>query len=194
MKKSTKGAVAAGAAAVLLLGGAGSLAYWTDDTTVDGGTIEAGSITLDSMDCDGFVYDSDGTDVNLVVPGDVVTNDCDVTLVLEGDNIGATLQIDDASVAAATAALAADEALADSADAGLVPTVTLLDDNGDEITGPIEGAGTYDLTAQISVTFPYGGPVSSPDPRTDARNESQNGVAALDQLELIAVQTNVDLP
>ena len=34
MKKSTKGAVAAGAAAVLLMGGAGSLAYWTASGTI----------------------------------------------------------------------------------------------------------------------------------------------------------------
>ena len=44
MKKSTKGAVAAAAAGVLLLGGAGSLAYWTADGAADGGSITAGGI------------------------------------------------------------------------------------------------------------------------------------------------------
>lgn len=140
--------------------------------------------------CDGFEH-SDGTAVDLIVPGDVVTNDCDVTLVLVGDNIGATLTIDPASVDAADALVAADVALASElSTATLEPTVTLLDDLGDPVVAEIEGDGTYTVTARITVTFPYGGPVSTPDPRTDATNGSQTGIAALESLELIAVQTN----
>jgi len=175
MKKSTEGALAIGAAAVLLLGGAGTLAYWTADTDVDAGDLEAGSITLDALACDGFVH-SDGSPVTLIVPGDVVTNDCDATLVLEGDNIGATLTIDPASVPAG--------ALGDELEA----TVELQDSTGTAVS-EIEGEGTYTLTAQVTVTFPYGGPVTTP-PQTGADNDSQNGTAVLDALELVAVQTN----
>ncbi len=39
MKKSTKGALAAAAAGSLLLGGAGSLAYWTDAESITGTSI-----------------------------------------------------------------------------------------------------------------------------------------------------------
>ena len=46
MKKSTKGALAAAAAGSLLLGGAGSLAYWTDAETVGGGSIASGHLKL----------------------------------------------------------------------------------------------------------------------------------------------------
>lgn len=176
MKKSTKGALAAGAAAALLLGGAGTLAYWTADAEVNGGTLNAGSIELTAADCDGFVH-SDGSPVSLVVPGDVVTNDCDVTLVLEGDNIGATLTIDEASIPAGPLG---DELIAD---------VEIRNAAGD-VVSEVNGPDTYTLTAVITVEFPYGGPVSSPDPRTGADNDSQGESAILDSLELIAVQSN----
>ena len=38
MNKTTKGALAGGAAAVLLMGGVGTLAYWTADEDVTGTT------------------------------------------------------------------------------------------------------------------------------------------------------------
>ncbi len=49
MNRSTKGAIAAAAAAVLLLGGAGSLAYWSADGEVGGDTITSGSFTLTAL-------------------------------------------------------------------------------------------------------------------------------------------------
>lgn len=52
MKKSTKGAVAAAATAVLLLGGGTSLAYWTATGTAAGGSITAGTLTLSAATCD----------------------------------------------------------------------------------------------------------------------------------------------
>ncbi|NGZ99687.1 hypothetical protein G5V59_02890 [Nocardioides sp. W3-2-3] len=42
MKKTTKGALAAGSAAVLLMGGAGTLAYWSANTSVAGVNVTAG--------------------------------------------------------------------------------------------------------------------------------------------------------
>lgn len=180
MKSSTKGVLALGAASALLLGGAGTLAYWTDDATVDAGVITAGSIELTALACEGFVY-ADETAATLIVPGDVVTNDCDATLVLEGDNIGATLAIDPTT-------LPAENALAEE----LTAEVTLLDEDGAEVAA-VEGAGTYTVTAQIEIEFGYGGPVTDP-PQAGADNDSQDGSVDLDALELVAVQTNSDLP
>ena len=178
MKKSTKGTLAAAAAAVLLLGGAGSLAYWTDDATVDGGTLNSGSIALGEVDCAGWLHVGTDAPVVKIVPGDEVYNDCTTTLTLEGDNIGATLEIDDAAIG--------DSDLADELEAD----VALRDSAGDPIDS-VDGEGDTDVTARITVDFPYGGPVSTPDPRTGADNDSQNGTAVLDELTLIAVQTNV---
>ena len=51
MKKSTKGALAASSAAVLLLGGAGSLAFWSDSQDVGSANITSGELTLGAPDC-----------------------------------------------------------------------------------------------------------------------------------------------
>ena len=46
MKKLSEGLVAAGVGTTLLVGGAGTLAFWTEDVTVGGGAINAGHLNL----------------------------------------------------------------------------------------------------------------------------------------------------
>ena len=102
MRTSLKAALAGIAGAGLLLGGAGSLAYWDDEETVDGGTIKSGTLNVVDADCgDGW---SDGvTDVvpldsvYLIVPGTVLTKVCDFNLRVAGD-VDATLAVNDQSV------------------------------------------------------------------------------------------------
>jgi len=99
MNRTTKGAFAAGAAAVLLLGGAGSLAYWTDTDAVDGDTFTAGSMSLEALNgCDEWNLDTDepggqpftpGADK--LVPGDVVTKLCTFTVNAVGTHLRATV-------------------------------------------------------------------------------------------------------
>lgn len=164
MKKSTKGAIAAAAAAVLLLGGAGSLAYWTDDAPVDAGTIEAGSMELSDVTC-GAAWLEGASAVTLIVPGDTITKDCTGTLTLEGDHIGATVDLDDSSVAAAEAAFN-DEVAITAAMTSPAATVT--------------APGTHNVA--ITITAVFDGP--------GATNASQNGLGALNDLELVATQTH----
>ena len=164
MKKTTKGALAAGGAAVLLLGGAGTIAFWTADDTVDGGSITSGSMTLTDVTC-GADWLEGGVAVAVLVPGDTVTKTCTGTLTLVGDHIGATVALDDSSVAGAELAFANE---IDVTAAMTEPAATLTD------------PGTYDVTVEITVTFPG-------DPATNA---SQGDTAALDQLQLTATQTH----
>ncbi len=51
MNKTIKGVLAAGTASVLLVGGAGTLAYWNDSATVGGATFTAGDLKLDASSC-----------------------------------------------------------------------------------------------------------------------------------------------
>lgn len=171
MKKSTKGLFAGGAAAVLLLGGAGSLAYWTDDAPVDGGSLTAGEISLGAVTCTGWKHVETDLAVAKIVPGDEVYNDCTTTLTLVGDHIGATLAIDPASMPAGS--------LADELDAD----VALQDSAGAPIAA-VTAEGTTDVTAHITVTFGYAA----------ATNNSQTGTAVLDGLTLSAVQTHENTP
>ena len=107
MNKTSKGAVAAAAAGVLLLGGAGSLAYWTDTGTVAGGTISSGELTLTNADCDpapavgatGSVWTLDGGTTTFdpttekIVPGDTLTKVCTYTITASGTHLTAALAV-----------------------------------------------------------------------------------------------------
>lgn len=167
MKRSTKGALAVGVAAVLLLGTASTIAFWTDETTADGGEISSGEITLSAVECDAaWAYAEGDTTaaVDVIVPGDTVVKQCTGSLTLVGNHIGATVEATDTGLPVGPLA---DELVVDGS-----------------MTSPaavISGPGTYDVTIDISVEFPYG---------TVADNESQLQTAALDTITVTAVQTH----
>lgn len=157
MKKTTKGALAAVAGGSLLFGGAGSLAYWTGDSTVTGDSIESGTLDMTVPDCADDVvagthgWQFDGTNAafdpatDTVVPGDTLTKVCDITLTLVGSHVGATLAFETAEWG-----VGSDSGLTDE----LLPDVDFLV-NG-LAYAPITAAGTYVVRASISVDFPYG--------------------------------------
>ncbi|WP_016934462.1 alternate-type signal peptide domain-containing protein [Rhodococcus sp. R1101] len=98
MKKQTKGAIAAGAGAILLLGGLGSLAFWNDQTDGDAGTITSGQLTLGECAGGGTWTDVGNGGATIsdissfrIVPGDTVRYTCASTLTAQGDNLEATL-------------------------------------------------------------------------------------------------------
>lgn len=153
MRNSTKGAIAASAAAALLLGGAGSLAYWSDSKTVSGGAISSGSLSLTQeagQTCGSWKLDAAGgpttytPGVTLVVPGDVITKTCDYTVHASGAHLKATLAMDATSITGSNALSAA-----------LTPSASYLLDGGAVATGRSITAADdgHVLNAQISVTF-----------------------------------------
>jgi alternate signal-mediated exported protein len=102
MNRSTKGALAASAAGAVLLGGAGSLAYWNNNDTIGGAAIASGTLTLTQegpQTCSDWTLDAAGgattynPGVTLVVPGDVITRTCDYTVTASGEHLSATLGI-----------------------------------------------------------------------------------------------------
>jgi alternate signal-mediated exported protein len=94
MSRTTKGVLAAVAAGVLLLGGIGSIAYWTSTQTVTGGTINAGHLALvvdgTNTGCGAWTIDTGETGPaaytpgDPLVPGDVLSRECNFTLDAEG--------------------------------------------------------------------------------------------------------------
>lgn len=148
MKKTTKGALAAGAAAALLLGGAGSLAYWTETATVPGSTIESGhlAITGDTCATAGWKLD-DGSDVDSttrIVPGDQLTKECQFTIEGEGDHL------DDVILDITSVSWSGTNALTTALG---TPTAT-FSDSGGALTSPATVAVGETITAVIEVTFP----------------------------------------
>jgi alternate signal-mediated exported protein len=148
MKKSTKGALAAGSAAVLLMGGAGTLAFWTDTVTVDGTDIQSGHLSLDLGSCDGWTLDGgDAYTDQLLVPGDTLTQDCTYTLDIAGEHF---TEVD------------FDVTLPSDVSAGaLADEITVTTDV--ELNGADQGDGTGvavadgdTVTVSIVVDWPYG--------------------------------------
>ncbi|KQO38263.1 alternate-type signal peptide domain-containing protein [Aeromicrobium sp. Leaf245] len=184
MKNSTKGALAAGAAAVLLLGGAGTLAYWSDAVDLPGGTVTSGELKLLNESCDAdWVYAvgsaSVGEPVNLVVPGDVISKECEFEVVATGDNLSADL------VVPGTATFTSVAPAAPSFDATVA--ATYADAGGNPLPATITDANDGVITATISVTFPYGTAEDDPDPVNI--NDTQGVTATLDSIT-VSVEQN----
>jgi alternate signal-mediated exported protein len=92
MNRSTKGALAGGAGVVLLLGGAGTLAFWTDTKAITGTDIDSGHLKLVTPDCGaGWILDGGATfTTQLLVPGDTLTKVCEYTVDAGGEHLTAS--------------------------------------------------------------------------------------------------------
>ncbi len=177
--KTTEGAAAAGAAAVLLLGGLGSLAYWTDDETIGGGAINSGSLSLGTdatnTGCGAWALDSAESAPatyavgDPLVPGDVLTRVCSYTVKAEGNHLRAALDISTPTLTAGTGSFGSDLTvdISDITVGGTASTTFTEADDGEA------------LTARVNVTF---APTSG--------NTTQNVTAVLEDLTLTATQVH----
>ncbi len=179
MNKNTKGALAAGAAAVLL-SGCRSLAYWSDEADVNAGSITSGSLSLDAVDCGtGWVYAGTTDAVNAFVPGDEVERECTFTIGAEGDNLAATVDVPDSVTYTGGAGTSLDldvDAVYDLGGAALADGDTITEDNDGDT-----------LTATITVTVPFG---SAEGATSEVNvNDTQALTATLDDLAVTLTQS-----
>lgn len=106
MNRNAKGAIAVGAATLLLLGGGGTFALWNTSSTVNAGTVESGHLTASPFT--GSWVDQNGDAfapaTDSAVPGDVLTYTATSTISAEGQNLEFTAFIDPTTIQAALAA------------------------------------------------------------------------------------------
>lgn len=174
MDTTLKGALAAGAAAVLLVGGAGTLAFWDDDETVTGTAISSGELKLGTPACgDGWLLNgATPFTTQLIVPGDTLTKSCTVDLIATGENIEADLALTDATFSASNGLTAElDASAVFTVDGVTRTTVDETDDQGTTVTD--------EIGVVITVDFDF----------DDATNDSQDLAATLDTLTLSLTQT-----
>lgn len=172
MKRTIKGAVAAGGAALLLTGGMGTLAFWSDEETVTGRSITSGELALGAPQCGSWTLDGGAVyAAQLLVPGDSVTRTCTLDLVATGDHVAATLALEAAGFTAANG-LTAD----------LTPTAvfTVNDATKTTITSDDDTGATNEIEVVVTVDFDGAGAV----------NASQDLTAVLDDLTFTATQTH----
>jgi len=151
MKTVTKAAIAGVAGVTLLLGGAGTLAFWTDTQAGSVVTIATGNLDLGTpADGSDWALQQNAADLpadtaealsvpyiaQLLVPGDTLTKTVDIPIVLTGENNRARLD-----VTAANAAGALDDVL----------SAEILTINGTPVTTPADGTATVTFTtAQVA--------------------------------------------
>ncbi|SEB92280.1 alternate signal-mediated exported protein, RER_14450 family [Paramicrobacterium humi] len=110
MKKSTTAALAGGLGFVLLLGGAGTLAYWSDADAASPETIASGTLDLGTATSGNWTVRHGANDTTPdaytgpIVPGDILTKTIDVPVTMIGQNLAADLTVANPSVLNASAA------------------------------------------------------------------------------------------
>lgn len=182
MRYAGKGVVAASAGAVLLLAGGGTMAYWGDEDAVDGGTFSSGQISLVTTDgngnpigCGDWMLD-DGEDVpevydagDKIVPGDLLTRECEFRIVAEGQHLRASVDIGDPNFTPTSGTF----------ETALTPTVSALEILGSPVTSITDQNDGDILTVTVTVDFDYG---------LVADNDTQNAVTVLDDLAIVTTQ------
>jgi alternate signal-mediated exported protein len=193
MNKLVKGAIAGAAGIVLLMGGAGSLAYWNDSaqagpatgTTITAGTlkisaVDAGSWTKGFYNGSNVLVGSVAPVANLanvrIVPGNRLVYTQTFNLDASGDDLYFTISSTNGAVAAASGA-AADTALAAQA-TGTFSVASVTGGNVVAATTPgtykvsSNSGGPSTITVTWTINFPYG---------ASAVNTAKGGVLSLTQ-------------
>jgi alternate signal-mediated exported protein len=172
MKTLVKAALAVSTGAFLLVGGAGSLAYWQSSSTTDAGSVRAGHLALTHPSAGAWrLNGSPVADIAQVrvVPGDALawTGSFDIAAV--GDNVLGTLAVTGAT---------AGGSLAPYVD---VTNVTWLVDGVAHASSVTSADDGKPLTVAINVDFPFG---------ASADNGSQDQVLDLSDVAVSLTQAD----
>ena len=167
MNKLTKGVIATTAGIVLLMGGAGTFAYWNDSVGITGGNIVAGNLQVtDPAPADGvWTVSKDGTGTPAVVPsisafvaspGDKFVYTKSVRITATGNDLSATLALAPGSIVAASNT-APNNALAAylTKSAVITATGTGIVQSGAAYTVTPGAAGITNQTVTVAVTITF---------------------------------------
>lgn len=169
MNKLTKAGIATAAAVALLMGGAGTLAYWNDTADLDGASvITAGHLDVEANGAGSWDGIADITDYR-IVPGDTITFTQEIVVIAEGDTLVANLALAPYSITAVNSGDAADVALVAALNESATFSVTAGGATGVVVgTGtngvaagtvqftPGTGSLTVTLDVEVEITFPAG--------------------------------------
>ena len=162
MKKNTKGAIALGAAALLLAGGAGTYAAWSDEASLDGGSVQTGHLKITAVPGEsGWTWATPGVEGEFtpgtgegsdsLAPGDSIRFEGTYELEIKGSNLEAELVAADPTTGTLPAGLTWE---ADETDelSGLDET-----DDGEQVT--VGGTLTFadDATESMDQTIDISG-------------------------------------
>lgn len=181
MNKFAKGSLAAGAGLVLLLGGAGTLAYWNDSADLTGGTINAGTLEL-TADEGTWAQGAEKIDATqwTMVPGDELTYTAELGLLAQGNNIRGTVVLDESFVSITPEAADQIDVSFDMPEGAALPDGVTYDDEVFTFTQP-SGDAAVTIPVEVTVSFPFD--------EGAEQNSSQGAVVDLQKISFTATQT-----
>ena len=188
MRPMTRATIALTAGA-LLIGGAGTLSYWTDESRTDGIQLVTGETTLSDFTCSSDWAFADGdpvVDGEQIVPGDVISKICSFEVTVEGDNAVAELTLVDKPDFLATSN--------GSFTAQLITSATYSID-GNPVPAQLTPTNDGDVVdTVISVMFEdLGDPAAALDTADPTQNQNVTNVAGLiadlDEITVVLTQT-----
>ena len=188
MERLTKAAIATGGAAVLLLGGAGTMAYWTASGTATApAALTSGNLKVTGTpSCSAWSYSATTADpVTAIVPGDTVYTTCTVEVTGKGDHLSILASSSGGGWTTPSDPLPTELTLTPGAVTvdGTAAAGGIIDASG------WDGTTAHAVTVQLTAVWPYGGPVSTPDPATGADNaNTMDATAALNNVVITFVQ------
>jgi alternate signal-mediated exported protein len=154
VKKVTKATIAAAAAGVLLLGGAGTVALWSGTGTIDAGEVSTGHLTLNSTapgtwtdgssEMDPEADNTIGPTLPKLVPGDVFVYSQTVNISAEGKNLKGELTAGGLTEGSILPGDVAVDVVVDGSAAGLTQVGNVIS---------FDAAGDYLVPVTVTVTF-----------------------------------------
>jgi alternate signal-mediated exported protein len=157
MNRATKGAIAAGAAGILLLGGAGTFALWEDTANISGGTVSTGELKLVLGTGTWAETDSPDTAINIdnfkMAPGDSLTYTTTVTATATGNNLHGELKINETSFDTAFGLLGTEHVTATVTNTAVDGGGLLVDDLNPNLMTFVESGPPYTFNVKITVAF-----------------------------------------
>ena len=197
MQRITKAAIASGAAALLLIGGGVTLAYWTSSGTTGIDALQSGTLNVTAAQCDGAgwkytsaPYAGDSVEDGMV-PGDSASTTCTITMTGTGDHLHVEASFGDLAVgttspsgqtdaaAGAITLVVSDPMVSVGGATAAASTDGLIDLSG------TDGA-TVTATVTLTATYPYGSEAADGTVPTTAFDI----VAQNDAIELSVTQVN----
>jgi alternate signal-mediated exported protein len=168
MDKSTKGALAAAAAGLLLVGAAGSLAYWNATGSVNGGSIDSGKLALINPGPQTWTLNGNPASGSVViVPGDELVFSGSFEIDAAGDNLQADVGVTGGGGSGTLASYVTTDV--EAAISGTPVTQVTAANDGDTID------------VQASIDFPFG---------SSADNASQSKTLDLSDIAITLTQTD----
>ncbi|GAB6937817.1 hypothetical protein JCM11754A_13410 [Isoptericola variabilis] len=174
VNRLTKAAIAVGGAAVLLVGGAQTIAYWTAQGTATGSDVTAGTLTMSDGACGDWTLDGGGSVAAGIVPGDTVTTTCTLAVGGTGDH----LALGEITVSSPT--WEAENALTGALDLTLTSATLGGETLELPLTEPVPVGETDSLVVNLEAAFD-----------TAAGNDTQTLTAALEDVTVQVTQAHV---